>query len=83
MEVKQNNHWKKYWVIEGLVWGAFMFLMMGILFPLAQKEPLTTKRVLLSLLWWLMGGLIYGYIAKLFNGFIQKRKQSKTQEESN
>lgn len=79
MEVNQNNHKKKYWVIEGLVWGVFMFLMMGILFPLAQKESFTTKRVLLSLLYWLIGGLVYGYISKLFQNYVQKRKQSKTE----
>lgn len=79
MEVNQNNQKKKYWVIEGLVWGVFMFLMMGILFPLAQKEPFTTKRVLLSLLYWLIGGLVYGYISKLFQNYVQKRKQSKTE----
>lgn len=79
MEVNQNNHKKKIWVIEGLVWGVFMFLMMGILFPLAQKEPLTTKRVLLSLLYWLIGGLIYGYILKQFQNYLQKGKQSKSE----
>ncbi|HQE11494.1 MAG TPA: hypothetical protein PLQ78_01970 [Flavipsychrobacter sp.] len=79
MEVNQNNQKKKLWIIEGLVWGVFMFLMMGILFPLAQKEPFTTKRVLLSLLYWLIGGLVYGYILKLFQNYVQKRKQSKAE----
>ena len=77
--MKQNTkgHWKKYWWAEGLGWGLFMFLCMGILFPLAEKKELTLEKTSFSLLYWLCGGLIYGFIMKLFFHWYSKRLERK------
>lgn len=75
---KLADHWKRRWVWEGLGWGVFMFLIMGILFPLAEKKQITTTVVITSLLYWLVGGLIYGYMMKLFLQYISRKKKGKT-----
>lgn len=61
------------WVAQGLGWGMFMYLMMGLLYPLALREELTLLRITGSFFWWLAGGLIYGYVMKLF----LRRKEKK------
>lgn len=55
------------WILHGLIWGAFMFVFMGILFPLAEKKQLTWPRALTSLAIWLAMGLVYGLVMRTFN----------------
>lgn len=64
------------WIVHGLIWGAFMFVFMGILFPLAEKKALTFPRVLTGLGIWLATGLVYGLVMRAFNRR-QSRRQAK------
>lgn len=50
---------KKYsWIYKGVFFGLFMFVFMGILFPLADKETLAADKLGKTLVFWLIGGLI-------------------------
>lgn len=57
----QNNGQNQNWVKRGLIWGAFMFLGLAILFPLAEGDNLFIGRLLIKLIIWLILGLGYGY----------------------
>lgn len=59
----QNSWWK-----AGLSWGVFMFLFMTIIIPLLQKEEITKEKVMISIPIWTIGGLLFGYTMKKFNG---------------
>ena len=53
---------KDRWWIRGLFFGAFMFLFMGVLQPIAEKEELSTERLVLHFLYWTMAGLVLNWI---------------------
>jgi hypothetical protein len=54
----------KSWIKFGLIWGVFMFLILNIAFPLFDKEPLNINKMLVSFPFWLVGGLIFGYVSR-------------------
>ena len=54
----------KSWVKFGLIWAAFMYLMMVVLFPLWDKKDITPKSLLIGVPVWLIGGLIFGYVSR-------------------
>jgi len=56
---------KNRWWIRGLFYGAFMFLFMKVLLPISQGEHLTLKQLLLGFLYWLVVGLVFGWILAL------------------
>lgn len=59
----------KSWVKFGLVWGVFMFIMLNIVFPLADGSSIALKSFV-TLPLWITGGLIFGYVSR-------KRTQTK------
>lgn len=61
------------WIPNSLSWGLWMFLLIGILVPLAERQPLKPKELLVEIIWWILGGFLYGYFLKLWYGR-QKRK---------
>lgn len=63
------------------VGGGFMFFMMGVLFPLAEKQLLSFSKLSLSFLIWLVAGLLYGYVLKLSSGMPFRKKLQHKQEE--
>ncbi len=54
----------KSWVKFGLIWGAFMFVMMNIVFPLIDGKGIVLNSLLLGIPVWLVGGLIFGYVSQ-------------------
>ena len=66
----QNEKVKPVWVLRGLLWGGFMFLVVGIATPLADGIQLETGKVLMKLVLWIVVGLAYGYTVHL----VDKRK---------
>ena len=63
------------WIKEGLSFGFFMFIVMTFISnPLLMDEnPFTWRSLVSGLISWLVGGLLYGLIMKLFIG---KTKQT-------
>ena len=68
---------KSQWLLTGVVFGVFMYVLMEILFPLIEGESLTQKRLLLGIPAWLIGGVIFGLIMKWFN----RKRKMKTKTE--
>lgn len=57
------------WIKEGLSFGFFMFVVMAfIMNPLFNDEPITWKTMLSGIIMWLISGLLFGYLMKIFNG---------------
>lgn len=66
----QNEKAKPVWILRGLLWGGFMFLVMEIATPFADGIQLQTSKVLMKLILYLVVGLAYGYTVHL----VDKRK---------
>jgi hypothetical protein len=54
----------KNWVKFGLFWGLFMAVVINILFPLFDGTEIVPLKVLVSIPFWLLGGLIFGYVSR-------------------
>lgn len=54
----------KKWVKEGLIWGVTMFLGMTIFFPLYEGKEITVKSVVVGIILWGIGGLLFGLSMK-------------------
>lgn len=54
----------KDWMKFGLFWGIFMVLVLNVLFPLFDGEPIQPMKLLVSIPVWLVFGLIFGYVSR-------------------
>ena len=54
----------KNWVKFGLFWGLFMAVVINLLFPLFDGTQIVPLKVLVSIPFWLVGGLIFGYLSR-------------------
>ncbi len=71
IESVQNPFSKKNWIKTGLIWGMFMFLIISIGSPYFSGQEITWKTLLSGFVTWIIGGLVFAYIMKLF----MKRKK--------
>ena len=67
MEVEQvtNPFEKKAWIKTGLGWGAVMFVVMTFVFPYFDGQEITRSGIVIGLIFWTIGGLMFGYTMKL------------------
>lgn len=56
----------------GLPWGIGMFILMNLLFPWYNNEPITLQKVLIAFPLWMLGGLLFGYS---MNRWLPKEKK--------
>jgi hypothetical protein len=61
-----NPFEKNNWIKTGLSWGAFMFVIMSVLFPYFGNHEITLLSIVLGLVVWTLGGLLFGYTMKKF-----------------
>ena len=54
----------KKWIKKGLIFGLFMFVFMALLMLLIQGSEIILRKVLISLVIWLIGGIAYGFLMK-------------------
>jgi hypothetical protein len=54
------------WLKSGLFFGLFMYLIMIIVFPWIDGEEITQRKLLIGIPFWLIGGLGWGYIMKVW-----------------
>lgn len=68
IEIKDNSHEydKRRWIITGFTWGAIMFIIMGIFFPLITGESITIQLLIINIVVWAIGGLLFGFFMNLF-----------------
>ena len=76
----QNKNAKKHWILLGLFWGFFMFLVMAIATPWAEGAQLEADRVAIKFVIWMVTGLAYGYIVHQFDGKRQHEKETKIEK---
>lgn len=57
----------KSWVKFGLIWGAFMALVMNVGFPLFDGTGINWAKFAVTLPVWLIFGLIFGYVSRKKN----------------
>ncbi|MDX1685170.1 MAG: hypothetical protein R3275_08030 [Saprospiraceae bacterium] len=53
---------KNNWILTGLFFGLFLFAIMEIIVPVSNDQALKTQEVLTGLLWWIPGGLLFGFL---------------------
>ena len=53
------------WLYQGVGWGFFMFVVIGIILPVTEGDTLTFSNLGMSLIIFLVGGLCYGFGVKL------------------
>jgi len=59
----------KKWVKVGLSWGIWMFIMMTFFWPLIDGKEITLKLIIVKFIFWIIGGLAFGYIVMKFQKF--------------
>jgi len=69
-----NSFQKNGWIKYGLFMGAFSFISMSLLWPLALGDEIRQKSVLIAIPFWLLTGLGYGFTMKL----IYRKKKAKS-----
>lgn len=62
----------KDWVKTGLGWAIWMFIMMTFIWPAIDGKEITLKSVIIGLVVWTLGGLVFGYAMRKKN----KEKES-------
>lgn len=67
IEVGQVEYEDYNWIKSGLVWGALMFVIMTPLFYFFGTE-ISLYSIAFQLSIWALGGLLFGYLMKLFLG---------------
>lgn len=66
LEIPIEKNTTKHWLKSGLSFSLFMFITMQILYPLITNEEITQKSILIGIPIWLIAGLSWGLIMKLF-----------------
>jgi|GEM_PF-1573988 len=64
MKRKLNTPFR--WLIEGAIWGLWMFIVAGVLLDWFLKEPITFNKLVTQFAKWMVAGLIYGWITVKF-----------------
>lgn len=64
--IDEKKNTTKNWLKSGLYFGLYMYVIMVIIFPLIEKETITWKRLLISIPFWLLCGLGWGYTMKIW-----------------
>lgn len=59
----------KEWVKVGLAWGIWMFVAMAFFWPLLDGQEITLKITAIKFIFWMFGGLIFGYIMVKFKKY--------------
>ncbi len=66
----QNKNAIPTWILIGLLYGFFMFLILEIATPFAEGIQLLFGKIIMKLILWLVVGIAYGYSVHL----VEKRK---------
>jgi hypothetical protein len=61
----QTEGRKSIWILKGLFWGFFMFLIMAIATPFAEGIQLEAGKLMIRFILWIVVGLAGGYIFHL------------------
>jgi hypothetical protein len=63
----KSKHTK--WLVFGLIWGVFNFIIVCVFLPYYKNDPLDYNNLLQTFFIWLLSGMGFG----LFIGFINRK----------
>lgn len=66
LDVPENKNTTEHWLISGIVFGLFMFIIMVVIIPIIKGETITIKNIIIGIPLWTIGGLAWGYLMKLW-----------------
>ena len=66
LEILENINTTKNWLKRGLFLGLSMYVIMTIIFPLIEQERITQRSLVIGIPVWLICGLVWGYIMKIW-----------------
>ena len=75
LETFDKKNTTKNWLKAGLFWGLLMYIIMTFILPLIKQEQITQKSMLTGIPIWLIGGLGFGFIMKIWMN--RKGKENK------
>ena len=55
----------KKWLKSGLAWGLLMFFIMTFAFPYYNNEEITTRKIVIGIVVWTIGGILFGLTLKI------------------
>lgn len=55
------------WIKQGLFFGTFMYVFIALVIPLVSNKEISSQDLLIEIPIWLIGGLAFGYIMRLFS----------------
>lgn len=64
--MEDNENTTKRWILSGLIWGIFTFVLISIAVPLLSGDEITIKSILVGLLCGIFGGIAWGYTMKIW-----------------
>jgi len=68
------------WIGNGIAWGLFMFVLLGLLYPYLAGDVITAELIFINLVLWLVGGLLFGFVMKQL---VKKKVEVLKEEEKN
>jgi hypothetical protein len=64
----------KKWIKTGLIFGFLMFLIVGVAFAVLQGRMLSLQYLGINFVIMMLGGLVYGFLMKIYFTLTSKRK---------
>lgn len=58
----KTNPKSRHWLVEGLIWGAMMYVIIVLIMPTAMGDEITTRSLLTGIPAWTLGGIAFGYV---------------------
>ena len=65
LEIPASKNKTKNWLLSGLYFGLFMYIVMELIVPLIEKKEITQKQLLIGIPIWIFCGLFWGILMKL------------------
>lgn len=61
-----NPYDSKNWIKTGLAYGILMFVFVSIVLPFFKGDEITLRSLTIGVIWWIIGGLIFGFVMKVW-----------------
>lgn len=75
LDLHEEKNTTKNWLKMGLIWGAIMYVIMTSVFPIFEQKEITQRGLLIGIPIWLIAGLGFGLIMKIWMN--KKGKENK------
>lgn len=77
-QIEKKERSLKSHLVGGLIWGVFMYIMIEVVLKRVEGEAVTTKSILIGLVWWVViAGGAFGVANYSIARYLKKRKEKK------